>query len=334
MSRAFMEHLFEAFTREQDSRTDRIEGSGLGMCITKRLVDMLDGTITVESEPGKGTVFQVTLPMTPVPENDGPPLPDVPVLLADHDPFVLQYGAQELCALGIHAECAENIGKARAMVQKRHREGCGYRILILDQEMSHAQDLEQDIQLLKNSGDNLHLILSSFERNGIQKGPDTGFIEKPFFRSTFRNCLSEYLGGGRRIEPQVESHDFSGKTFLLAEDNELNREIAVELLGSMGAKLEIAVNGEEALLQFRQSPLYFYDLILMDIQMPLMNGYDAARAIRSLNRSDAQKVPIIAMTADAFVSDIQNAKSAGMNGHMAKPLDHEVMSREISKYLD
>lgn len=334
MSRAFMEHLFEAFTREQDSRTDRIEGSGLGMCITKRLVDMLDGTITVESEPGKGTVFQVTLPMTPVPENDGPPLPDVPVLLADHDPFVLQYGAQELCALGIHAECAENIGKARAMVQKRHREGCGYRILILDQEMSHAQDLEQDIQLLKNSGDNLHLILSSFERNGIRKGPDTGFIEKPFFRSTFRNCLSEYLGGGRRIEPQVESHDFSGKTFLLAEDNELNREIAVELLGSMGAKLVIAVNGEEALLQFRQSPLYFYDLILMDIQMPLMNGYDAARAIRSLNRSDAQKVPIIAMTADAFVSDIQNAKSAGMNGHMAKPLDHEVMSREISKYLD
>lgn len=160
-----------------------------------------------------------------------------------------------------------------------------------------------------------------------------GFVEKPLFRSALKECLLEHLNGKKQSEHQQMSFDFSGKTFLLAEDNELNREIALELLGNMGAGMETAVNGEEAVKRFKESPPNYYSLILMDIQMPVMNGYEAARAIRLMDRPDAKAVPIIAMTADAFVEDIQNAKAAGMNGHMAKPLDYEGLSQEINKYL-
>ena len=180
------------------------------------------------------------------------------------------------------------------------------------------------------------LVLSSLEPGGDRSGlaaRATGFVEKPFFRSTLRNGILEYVQGETQSEQQAECHDFSGKRFLLAEDNELNREIALELLGALGAGLETAVNGREALERFRQSPPFYYDLILMDIQMPVMNGYEAARAIRALKRRDAESVPIIAMTADAFVKDIQSAREAGMNGHMAKPLDYDSLSREISRYL-
>lgn len=134
-------------------------------------------------------------------------------------------------------------------------------------------------------------------------------------------------------QPNTEPLDFAGRQVLLVEDNELNREIALELLGGFGMELEAAVNGREALKRFEESRPGYYSLILMDIQMPVMNGYEAARAIRSLSREDAKTVPILAMTADAFVEDIENTKAAGMNGHLAKPLDFKQLVREIGQYL-
>ena len=335
MSREFMEHIFEAFTREQDSRTDRIEGSGLGMCITKRLVDMLGGTVTVSSRPGVGTTFEVTLPMKPAPVRERPSLPDMDVLLVDRDPVVLEQGCRMLEALGVEAGGADTVESAAAMIRDRGSMGREYALVILDAEMA-GESGEEAGRVLEELWGAGRLVRSSLEPGGDRLGlaaRATGFVEKPFFRSTLRNCILEYVQGETQSEQQAECHDFSGKRFLLAEDNELNREIALELLGALGARLETAVNGREALERFRQSPPFYYDLILMDIQMPVMNGYEAARAIRALKRRDAESVPIIAMTADAFVKDIQSAREAGMNGHMAKPLDYDSLSREISRYL-
>ena len=145
--------------------------------------------------------------------------------------------------------------------------------------------------------------------------------------------MLKYLKGEEASSHENVVYDFRDNTFLLVEDNELNREIALELLGSFGARLEVAVNGEEAVRLFQASAPSYYSLILMDIQMPVMNGYEAARAIRALSRPDAGTVPIIAMTADAFVEDIRNTKAAGMNGHMAKPLSFDTLALEIEKYL-
>lgn len=337
MSREFMGHIFDAFTREQDSRTDRIEGSGLGMCITKRLVDMMGGSITVRSRPGAGTEFKVTLPMEPAPAKANPPLPGMCVLLADHDPAVLSQGCRALEALGAEAVGASGLGAAVQCVRRRVLAGRNYDLVILDEDLVRTEGEAFVGRIAEEGGPGLKLVLSSLERSEDRGGPAIkadGFVEKPFFRSVLRDCLLEHVVGERRTEQQAERCDFSGHTFLLAEDNELNREIALELLGAMGARLDTAANGEEALAMFRDSRLFHYDLILMDIQMPLMNGYEAARAIRALDRADAAGVPIIAMTADAFVKDIQSAREAGMNGHMAKPLDYEMLSREIGRYLE
>ena len=160
-----------------------------------------------------------------------------------------------------------------------------------------------------------------------------GFINKPFYCSTIIECLNQYLGGEASAQKELKSFDFTGIPVLLVEDNEINREIALELLGNFGLKSDTAENGLEALRRFEESQQGYYALILMDIQMPVMNGYEAARAIRSLTREDAKTVPIVAMTADAFVEDIENAIAAGMNGHLSKPLDFELFGREILKYI-
>lgn len=339
MKPEFMEHIFDAFTRERDSRIDRIEGSGLGMAITKRLVDLLGGDITVRSRPDVGTQFQVTLPMeqtlaAPV----EPAVPGARVLLADDDPVVLTHGKAALASLGADAACASGGREAVEMVRAGQLEGHGYDLVILDLDMPQQDGLETARQIREEFPDSrLLLILSVYEQSEIReaaiKAGVNGFIEKPLFRSTLRDCLLEQLADGTRSVQTPVAYDFSGKTFLLVEDNELNREIALELLGSLGAELETAVNGEEAVRRFRESEIGHYALVLMDIQMPLMNGYEATRAIRALARSDAGTVPIIAMTADAFVEDIRNAEAAGMNGHIAKPLDFEMLGRQICQLL-
>ena len=334
MKPEFLEHIFDAFTREQDSRTDRIEGSGLGMAIAKRLTDLLGGAISVESAPGAGTTFRVTLPMRPVnqPPEDNP-AQGVRVLLAGGDPFTLTCDAQMLRSLGGEAEVAGGCCQAAALAEA----GAAYDLILLDCGVP-CQNLLPSVRRIRAAvGDGAKLVLSAYDWSDIQDevqnaGAD-GFLEKPLFPSTLRDCLRTYLQGMTRPEQKAQAHDFGGKTFLLVEDNQLNREIALELIGSFGAVLETASDGRQAVRKFQESPPFGYDLILMDIQMPVMNGYEAARAIRALPREDAKSVPIIAMTADAFVEDIQNAEAAGMNGHLAKPLDFDTLDSEISRYL-
>ena len=338
MTPAFLEHVFDAFTRERDSRTDRTEGSGLGMAISKRLVELLGGSITVRSRPGVGTRFQVELPMPFSSVHPAEPeVPGASVLLVDDDPIVLENAKKALAALGADVMCASGGGEAVDMVRSRRREGRPYDLVILKPDIPGQDGLETAGKIRRESaGGRPVLILSGYEQ-GKLSGPAIeadGFIEKPLFRSTLRDCILECLAGRARPEREAVTFDFSGKTFLLVEDNDLNREIAVELLGGMGASVETAVNGEEAVRRFRESEPGHYALVLMDIQMPVMNGYDAARAIRALPRGDARAVPIIAMTADAFVEDVRNAQAAGMDGHIAKPLDVQTMALKLNGYLE
>lgn len=338
MKPEFLEHLFEAFTRERDSRTDRIEGSGLGMAIAKRLVDLLGGVIKVESTPGAGTTFWATLPMLPVsePPVTCPAAQGVHILLSGSDPVALSGDAQVLQAMGVQVTIANGCQQAADLLESG---AAGYSLILFDCGMPCKTVLQSVGRIRKAfTGSRPKLILASYDWSDIQEevltaGVD-GFIEKPLFPSTMKECLQRYVL--RETQPQQKAvpHDFTGRRFLLVEDNELNREIALELIGGLGAVLETAANGREAVGKFEESTPFTYDLILMDIQMPVMNGYEAARAIRTLPREDAKTVPIIAMTADAFVEDIQNAGEAGMNGHMSKPLDFNTLAGEISRYLE
>ena len=334
----FQEHLFETFTRERDSRTDRIEGSGLGLAIVKRLTELMGGDIRLDSEPGQGSAFCVTLPIRPIPAPADGNIDDAGrILLVDTDPVVLTEGRQALESLGTEAYCAESVGEAVAYIRDRYQAGESCHMIIMDWEMLRP-DAEEVLEQIRRetAGEPPLLIISAFDWSEIKDGVAAGiagYIEKPFFRSTFRACMLKYLKGEEISGHKAVTYDFHDKIFLLAEDNELNREIAAELLGNFGARLDTAVNGEEALRLFQESAPGYYSLILMDIQMPVMNGYEAAREIRSLNRADAMTIPIIAMTADAFVEDIRNAENAGMNGHMAKPLSFDTLALEIEKYL-
>lgn len=334
----FQEHIFETFARERDSRTDRIEGSGLGLAIVKRLTELLGGDVQLDSLPGQGTTFHVTLPMQPI---ENPPIrytgEKEGILLVDADPVVLMDAQQTLRSLGAEADCAENLNEALSHIRDQYPSGHGYQMIIMDWNMLRQDDRDMIEQLRREfTGETPLLIISAYDwseiKNEMAAGID-GYIEKPFFQSTFRDCMLKYLKGEEISSHETTAYDFHDKTFLLVEDNELNREIALELLGGFGASLEAAANGEEALRLFQASAPGYYSLILMDIQMPVMNGYESARAIRALSRPDAGTVPIIAMTADAFVEDIRNAEAAGMNGHMAKPLSFDTLALKIEKYL-
>ncbi|MCD7991907.1 MAG: response regulator [Clostridia bacterium] len=333
----FQEHIFETFARERDSRTDRIEGSGLGLAIVKRLTELMDGSIKLTSLPGQGTTFHVTLPMQQIreaaPQRVGE---NGIILLADTDPVVLEDARKALRCLGTEADCARSVSEALSHIRNRNQAGESYQMIVLDWELFWLDAPGAPEQVRREAFGAPLLIISAYDwseiKNSMTAGID-GYIEKPFFQSTFRNCMMKYLKGEETARQEARTYDLHDKTILLVEDNELNREIAMELLGGFGARLEAAVNGEEAVRLFQASIPGYYSLILMDIQMPVMNGYEAARAIRALKRPDAATVPIIAMTADAFAEDIRNAEAAGMNGHMAKPLSFDTLVLEIERYL-
>ena len=338
MKPEYLEQIFEPFTRESDSRTDRIEGSGLGMAISKRLTELLAGDITVESQLGGGTTFQVFLPMDILPDTKttGMDLQNVSVLLVDDDPVVRDCACQMLHSMGIQSESA-GFEEAADMWAGQSSEEKGYDLIILSSGLEEPKIMEKAEVFCHTPHDGVPLLLSAYDITEIKEKARAmgicGFINKPFYCSTIMECLNQYLGGEASAQKELKSFDFTGIPVLLVEDNEINREIALELLGNFGLKSDTAENGLEALRRFEESQPGYYALILMDIQMPVMNGYEAARAIRSLTREDAKTVPIVAMTADAFVEDIENAIAAGMNGHLSKPLDFELFGREILKYI-
>ncbi|MDE7001222.1 MAG: response regulator [Lachnospiraceae bacterium] len=340
MTKEFQEKIFDTFTREEKAQIDKIEGTGLGMAITKAIVGAMNGTIELQSAPGKGSEFHITLDLEKADTTEADMvLPAWRVLVVDNNEDLCLSAVSSLKEIGISAHWATDGKKAVEMVRKCHDEGQNYEVVLLDWKMPEMDGLHTAREMRKLLGQKVPiLIISAYDWSDIEEEAKEvgiqGFISKPLFKSNLYLGLKRYM----LDEVSEESHEdtkvqkFVGKKILLAEDNDLNWEIAEDLLSEAGFELERAENGKICVEKFEQSAIRFYDVILMDIRMPVMNGYDAAVAIRALPREDAN-LPIIAMTADAFSDDIQHCLDCGMNEHVAKPIDVNRLTQLLKKYL-
>lgn len=341
MTPEFQQEVFEKFVRERKEQVDKTEGSGLGMAITKAIVDLMDGTIELVSAPNQGSDFHIILDFerADVQEEDMI-LPPWKMLVVDDDEDLCHSVVSSLKEIGIDAEWASDGRTAVKMVENRHLKNDGYQIVLLDWKMPDMNGLEAAKKMRKHLGDNVPiLIISAYDWSDIEEeareAGAQGFISKPLFKSNLFLGLKPYMIGLEEEKPVKEEKQmqFSGKRILLAEDNDLNWEIAEAILSEVGFWLERAENGKICVEKFNQSEVNFYDIILMDIRMPVMNGYEATQNIRALEREDAG-LPIIAMTADAFSEDIQRSKECGMNEHIAKPLDVNQLMQVLDRYLN
>ncbi len=340
MTHEFQEKIFETFSREDSARVQKTEGTGLGMAITKYIVEAMGGTIELKSEHGEGSEFHVVLDLekATVLEEDMI-LPAWNMLVVDNNEDLCRSAVSVLKEIGVDAEWTLDGRTAVKMVEKRHKEHKDYEIVLLDWKMPGMDGVETTKEIRKLLGDEVPiLIISAYDWSDIEEEARAagahGFISKPLFKSNLYLGLSHYINGVTEEADEHEEplYDFTGKRILLAEDNDLNWEIANEILSSAGFEMEWAENGKICVDKFEQSAVGTYDVILMDIRMPVMDGYGAAKAIRALDRPDAD-IPIIAMTADAFSEDVRRCLECGMNAHIAKPIDINNLIQHLQKYL-
>ncbi len=341
MTPEFKAKIFESFVREDSARVRRTEGSGLGMAITKYIVDTMGGTIEVESELGKGSEFHVTLDLqrAETPEEEMI-LPEWNILVVDDDQQLCESTAASLKSIGVKADWTLNVEGALEMLDRRAKARDHYHIILLDWKLPDMDGISAAREIRRRFGEETPIMLiSAYDWSEIEtEARDagiTGFISKPLFRSTLFYGLKPFIDASGTSEELVHEEryaDFTGRRILLAEDNDLNWEIASELLSDLGLELDWAENGKLCVEKFQASSPGFYDAILMDLRMPVMTGYEATEAIRKLDRPD-KNIPIIAMTADAFSEDIKKCLDAGMNAHVAKPIDIREVSRLLEKFI-
>lgn len=340
MSEEFRQHIFESFAREDNKRIHRTEGTGLGMAITKYIVDAMKGEITVESKQGVGTEFKVVLDLMKAEERiEDMVLPDWIMLVVDDDQQLCESTVDSLRSIGIRAEWVLDGEDAVKMATRHHKMHTDYHVILLDWKLPDMDGIQTARELRRQLGNDVPILLmSAYDWTEIEDEARaagiSGFLMKPLFRSTLFYGLKPFMGAVD--EQPVEEKpklQFSGKRVLVAEDNELNWEIANELLGDLGLTLDWAENGEVCANLFRNSEPGYYDAILMDIRMPIMDGYEATDTIRAMDRPDAD-IPIIAMTADAYSDDIQRCLDHGMNAHVAKPIDIDEVARILKRYIN
>ncbi len=341
MSEDFQKRIFESFVREDTKRVHKTEGSGLGMAITKYIVDAMNGMIEVKSELGKGSEFHVTLDLekATIPEEEMI-LPDWHMLVVDDDLQLCESTVDSLNQIGVIAEWALDGETALEMVAQRHEKRNDYHIILLDWKLPGIDGIETARKIRQQMGGDIPILLiSAYDCTEIEtQARDAGingFIAKPLFKSTLFYGLrqfSEDIVVSSEESVHNTKFDFTGTKVLLAEDNDLNWEIAAELLSQYGLDLERAENGQICVEMFSKSPVGYYAAVLMDIRMPIMTGYEATVEIRKLERPDAN-LPIIAMTADAFSEDIQKSLASGMNAHVSKPIDTREVMRLLEKFL-
>ena len=344
MTPEFQKIMFEPFSRADDHRTTKVQGTGLGMAITQNIVNLMNGSIKVDSAPGKGTKITVTiyLKLQESKREQEKELLDLPVLVVDDDKTCCESTVATLKDIGIAGEWVLTGRQAVERCYARHETGRDYFAVILDWKMPEMNGVETARKIRERVGKDVTIIiLTSFEFSEIEEearaaGVDA-FIAKPLFRSRLTATLRQFTSGkkeksARNLLEDFAKTDYTRKRILLVEDNELNREIAAEILGMTGVTVDIAENGKIAVEKVVAAPEKWYDLIFMDIQMPIMNGYEATAAIRSLPGGRG-KVPIIAMTANAFAEDVQLAKNTGMNEHIAKPLEFDKLNDVLKQWL-
>ena len=347
MSEEFQKTIFEAFTREKTSTVSGIQGTGLGMAITKNIVDMMGGVITVHSTEGKGSEFIVELPCkistVPIKIEPLPELKGLRALVADDDTNTCLSVCSMLREIGMRPDWT-NYGKEAVIRAKEAlNQADEFRVYIIDWLMPDLNGIETVRRIRKVIGDNTPIIiLTAYDWADIsdeaKEAGVTAFCSKPLFMSELRNVLAqpfmaaEDTRSENKNEP-AEMPDFTGKRVLLAEDNEMNQMIAEAILTESGFIVEIACDGIEAVEKMKTAPAGYYDIILMDIQMPKMDGYEAAKQIRALDDKKKANTPIVAVTANAFEEDRQTALEAGMNGHLAKPYDIPAIIETLTELL-
>ena len=342
--------IFDAFTRAENSTTNKVQGTGLGMAITKSIVELMGGTIEVSSEVDKGSLFTVELELR---------IQDK----AEDEQFWTKYKISRILAVdeqencrniaslmgdtGVQVDAALDGEEAIFMTEKACEQGSPYDVILLDRNVVGADfaKLAGDIQTIQMDDARAvqHvpiLLLTAYDWEEIQnetdfKGVD-GLFQKPFFISAFKEkLLSVHIerSSSHEIGASIEAADLAGRKFLVVEDNEINAEILIELFDIEGASCELETNGKLAVEHFEKALPGTFDAIFMDIQMPVMNGYEATKAIRALEREDAKTIPIIAMTANAFAEDVKDAINAGMNAHVSKPVDMDILKKTVNPYL-
>ena len=337
MSEEFMQRMYQPFSRQTDSRVNTIQGTGLGLAITKQMVELMDGTIECQSRQGEGTTFTVTLDI-PVADRriEEMRLEGTEVLVVDDDTVLLETAKDALESLGAAAEVSASSEEAYERMVRRHREGRDYDVIILDWKMPGTDGVELARKIRKTAGIDVPILLisaydwSDMEETAREAGAN-GFISKPLFRSRLYDRISQVLGvSSGPAEAEEDNSDIAGMHILVAEDNDINWEIIAMLLSMHGIEAKRAENGRICTDLLAEAPEDSWDLVFMDIQMPVMNGLDATRAIRALPNW-AAKIPIIAMTADAFSENVAECLAAGMNGHIAKPIDIKLVLKEIRR---
>ncbi len=340
MSTEFQKHIWDNFTREESEKVHYILGTGLGTAIIKRIVDLMGGTIELQSEEDKGSTFHMTLDFKKaLVSQEEMKLPPWNILVVDDNEALCASAVSNLEELGVHVEWALNGLDAVRMVEERYMKNENYQFVLIDWKMPGMNGLETVHEIRSRVGKEIPVFLiSAYDCDDIEDQISAssveGFISKPLFKSTLYQRLIQYVDGEQdgNEQKEREEDDFTGKRALMAEDMEINWEVAHEILSITGMEMDWAENGKICLEMFQNSEIGYYDVILMDIRMPVMNGYDTTKAIRALSRPD-KDLPIIAMTADAFSGDVQKCMDCGMNEHLQKPIDLKECMRVLQKYL-
>ena len=344
ISEEFLPHLFDTFTQEDESNTSKYGSSGLGMAITKRIVDMMNGNIDVESRKGEGTSFYISVTLTDCEKNcsdftDIDLQPDqMSVLIIDDDKIACEHAALVLEKTGISAEVAYSGREAIEMVRLRHARRTPYNLILVDWKMPEMDGVETTKRIREIVGNESAIIILTAYRwddvleEALNSGVDS-FIPKPVFATV---VLDEYKSAIKKKNPSEsveEKVELSGRRILLAEDMQVNAEIMTMVLEMKNMQVEHAQNGRIALTKFEESEPYYYDAILMDMRMPEMDGLEATKRIRDLDREDAKQIPIIALTANAFDEDVQRSLQAGMNAHLSKPVEPERLYQTLEALI-
>lgn len=336
MSPEFLKKIYEPYYRADNNRVHQTEGAGLGMTITKYIIDAMDGTMEIFSEPDVGTEFIVTLDLQKAPASQQEMmLPGWNMLVVDDDQLLCQTAVQTLKSMGVNASWALSGEEALKLMEQQK----DYQVILLDWKLPEMDGIQTAKAIRSRFGSQIPILLiSAYDVSELAaEAKDSGingFITKPLFKSTLFYGLKQFAPT-ENIESKAENavSRLKGQNILIAEDNELNFEVAKELLSELGLQLDWAQNGQICVDKFKNASENYYAAILMDIRMPVLNGYEATRAIRSLPKKQAESIPIIAMTADAFAEDVQQCLAAGMNAHTAKPIDVQEIERILERLL-